>query len=443
MFAFLFSCEDDEERLFDKTADERASEAIASLRQELTAPANGWLLRYRPQDDAGSYYVLLRFINNSQVSIKTDLGASNGDFFADTIYYRIDNSMGLELIFENYSFFSFLFEQEGATFGAEYEFDYVNKTPDNALVFRSKTDVGLKDIILFEPASSDSENLLGRELATGLNAIRGDFDKFTTSVKLTYTNKDLALYISMDEFRRTLNINAASLKSNTSTSQSVNFSTPYILEGDRIVFDEVFEGTILNNPIRIESLRLSNLVQSTINVCANPITAHGLSGQTSAGDNISFQTTLSDISGRSFAQRSDFYFTPLTLIFNDGFSATQQIANDLGSALEFHMYYGLNLGGGDFLYGIGFVLLNSDGSVTFALRRFTPTLVENRLVFDFESEISLFGNPNPDDDIEKIYPYLDALTEGDNTYVFQLQDDVYEFFNPCTRWSFVFINANR
>jgi hypothetical protein len=35
------------------------------------------------------------------------------------------------------------------------------------------------------------------------------------------------------------------------------------------------------------------------------------------------------------------------------------------------------------------------------------------------------------------------LTQGDNTYVFELQDNLYEFYNPCTGWSFVFIDANQ
>src|SRR5690606_30616230 len=121
----LASCGDDDE-LFDTPADARAAEAIAQLRQELTAPENGWLIEYRPEQSSGMYYVLLRFRDNGQVIVQSDLGTENGRYFRDTITWRVDSSLGLELIFENYSIFSYLFEQEQATFGAEYEFNYVN-----------------------------------------------------------------------------------------------------------------------------------------------------------------------------------------------------------------------------------------------------------------------------------------------------------------------------
>jgi hypothetical protein len=383
------------------------------------------------------------FLENDKVVIKTDLGAEDGEYFRDTISYRVDNSMGLELILENYSFFSFLFEQDQATFGAEYEFNYVNKTSDNALVFRSKTDVGAPDIILFEEASADAESLLGVELASNLNLLSNDLDKFTSSLRMTYNSKDLVLYVSLDEFRRTVTITSASLKSNTSTTQEINFSTGYLIQGGSIIFEEPLERTILGNAVSIESLHLSTIGESTINVCANPIPVHTYAGTTSAGDAVFLETSLVDVSGKTFAQVSDFYFSPLVYIFDNGTSVSERIQQDVTGAIEMHMYYGYDIGGGELLYGIGFVLQNSDGSVTFALREFTPVLNGNNLVFNFAPTISLFGNPEPDANVENVNIYLDALANGDDTYVFKLNDNLYELHNPCTGWSFVFINANQ
>lgn len=439
----LTSCKDDDINLFDKSADERAAEAISSLKQDLVAAPNGWIVRYKPQEGAGSYYVLLDFNENDEVMIKTDLGAEGGEYFQDTISYRVDNSMGLELILESYSFFSFLFEQDQATFGAEYEFDFVNKTSDNALVFRSKTDLGVPDIILFEEASADDENLLGTDLARNLNILSNDLDKFTSSLRLSYSARDLIFYISLDEFRRTITITSASLKSNTGTTQSVSFTTGYLVESNSIILEKPFEGTVLGNALSIQSLRLTTLGDATINVCANPIPVHTYSGVTSAGDAVVLETSLVDVSGKTFAQRSDFYFSPLVYIFDNGSSMSEQITRDVAGAIEMHLYYGYDLGGGNLLYGIGFVIQNLDGSVTFALRRFTPVLNDNNLIFNFAPEITLYGNQNPDANINNINIYLDALSNGDDTYVFQLNQNVYEFYNPCTGWSFVFINANQ
>lgn len=443
LLVFLVSCKDDDINLFEKSADERAAEAIEALKQDLVAPANGWIVKYKPQEGAGSYYVLMDFNDNDKVIIKSDLGAEEGEYFQDTISYRIDNSLGLELILENYSFFSFLFEQDEATFGAEYEFNFVNKTPDNALVFQSKTDIGVPDIILFQEASPNAGELLGTALAANLNILSGDFDKFTSSLMFTYNNKDLALYVAMDDFRRTIAITSASLKSNTSVSQPLNFSTGYLVQGDSIIFDSRLTQTILGNSISIRSIKLNTLGESSVSVCAEPTTVHSYSGVTSAGDPILLETSLLDVSGKSFAVLSDFYFCPLVYIFDNGVSRGEQVQQDITGAVEMHMYYGFDRGNGQLLYGIGFVLQNADESITFALREFTPVLNDNNLVFNFNPEISLFGNINPDADISKVNIYLDALAGGDNTFVFKLQDDLYEFHNPCTGWSFVFINANQ
>jgi hypothetical protein len=438
----LASCKDEDVNVFDKSADERAAEAIASLKQELVAPADGWKIKYRPEAESGSFYVLMDFDENNKVTIKTDLGAENGEYFEQTITYRIDNSLGLELILENYSFFSFLFEQDQATFGAEYEFNYVNKTPDNALVFSSKTDEGVPTILLFEKASPTDDALLGVELSANLNALANDFKKFTSSLTLTYENKDLAMYISLDERRRTLTVTSASLKTNTQTVKDINFSTPYLIQGDSIVFDQPLQGSILGSSISIRSLQLNEISEGSLAVCSDPIAIHSYSGVTSQGDNVVLETGLVDVSGNSFAQLSDFYFSPLVYIFDNGTSVSDRITTDIAGAVEMHLYYGYEIGDGTLLYGIGFVIQNPDGTVTFALREFTPVLTDNNIVFNFEPEVSIFGDPTTAN-VNNVNIYLDALTAGDKTYVFELNQGVYEFYNPCSGWSFVFINANR
>ncbi len=251
------------------------------------------------------------------------------------------------------------------------------------------------------------------------------------------------MYISLDELRRTLTITSASLKTHTGTTQSIDFATAYLIEGGRIILDEPFQGTVLGQAISIQHLELGTLGESTLNLCADPITLHTLAGATSSGESVLLETSLVDVSGATFAALSDFYFAPLVYVFDNGTSRGEQITQDIAGALEMHLYYGLELSDGSTLYGIGFVIQNLDGSITFALREFTPVLQDNNLVFNFEPDISIFGNPEPDANIDNVNIYLDALADGDNTYVFKLQDNLYEFYNPCTGWSFVFINANQ
>lgn len=437
------SCKDDDINLFEKTADERAAEAIATLKQDLTSPANGWKLKYKPEAESGSFYVLLDFDDNNKVTLKTDLGSDEGAYYEQTISYRIDNSLGLELILENYCFFSYLFELDGATFGAEYEFNYINKTPDNALVFSSKSDPGIPTILLFEEASASDINLLGVDLSQNMTTMSDDLDKFTSSLKLTYEDLDLAFYISLDEARRTMRITSAAQKTNSTNIQTLNFATPYIIKGDSIIFEAPFQETVLGNGIAIKGIQFTTMSEGSISICAEPIPIHSYSGITSAGDVVLLETSLIDVSGKTFAALSDFYFCPLQYVFNNGTSMRNTILQDISGALEMHMYYNATLNDGTSLYGIGFVIRNLDGTITFALREFTPVLNDNNIVFNFEPDITLLGNPETDANIDNVNIYLNALTEGDNTYVFEVGEDLYEFYNPCTGWSFVFINANQ
>lgn len=439
----LCSCKDDDINVFEKSADERVAEAIATLKADLVAPANGWRLKYRPESESGSFYVLMKFNDDNTVTIKSDLGADDGEYFEQTITYRIDNSLGLELVMESYSFFSYLFEQDAATFGAEYEFNFVNKTPDNALVFTSKTDFDVPTILLLEEAVATDVNLLGTELSTNLNIIANDLDKFSSSLKLTYQNKDLVLYLVLDDAKRILSINSASRKTNTLITQGLDFTSPYIIKGDSIVFDSRFTGTVLNNNISIKGIKLTVLSEGSLAICTDPIIVHSYDGITSANDVIKLETSLLDISGKTFEQASDFYVSPLSNVFNNGEPASASITQDITGALAMQLYYNYDLGNGTPFYGIGFYIQNTDGTATFALREFTPSLTDNNIVFAFEPEISIFGNTETDANTNNVNIYLDALTEGNKTYVFKLVDNVYEFYNPCTGWSFVFVNANQ
>lgn len=437
----LLSCKDDDVAIFDKTSEVRASEAIANLKQELVAPANGWLIKYRPESETGSFYVLMDFNEDNTVNIKTDFGNSNVTYFEETVTYRIDNSLGLELIIESYSFFSYLFEQGMATYLAEYEFNFVNKTPDDALVFTSKTDADVPTILLFQPATEQDANILATEVATNLTTIAADLNKASSTLKLSYDNRDVVLYMTLDNLRRQVSIHAASRKTNPLASQNVNFTSPYVLKGDSIVFDNTFTATLFGNNISFNGIRFGNLSEVTIDACADPIDAHAYSGVTSNGEAVRMETSLSDAGGKNFTQ-SDFYNAALGNIFNNGQSAGGQIAQDVPGAQLMQLYYNYNAGGGARLYGIGFYIVNPNGTVTFALKQFTPTLVDNKLSFDFEADFSYFGAPatNPNEDNMNVY--LEHLTEGDNTYVFKLADGLYEFHNPCTGWSFIFQDGN-
>jgi hypothetical protein len=441
MLLAVTSCKDDDVSIFDKTADERVTEAIAGLKNKLTAPANGWKIKYRPVNTSGSFWVLMKFDSENNVTIQTDLGSNDGEFQEQTLTYRIDSSLGLELIIESYSFFSFLFEQNQASFEAEYEFKYVNETPNGELVFQSKSDRGVPSIILFEEAGPDDEDLLGTAVAANLGVMAEDIQRFSSSYKLTYQTKDLILYLSLDEFSRTLNISTSSKKTNTATTKTVNFSTPYVIEGNSIVFDEELSGTFVGSTISLSSIELDDLSDGTLQACGAPLNIHSYDGETSAGEAIILEPTLLDANGKGFTV-NPYLSAPPQYIFDNGVSKGATVVQDIAGAAAFQIYYNYDLSSGPNLFGIGFVIVNNDGSTTFALKEYTATFVDNNMIFTFQPGFRIFGNPETDANLENINIYLDKLTEGDQTFVYEYSEGIYEFYNPCNGWSFVFVVPN-
>ncbi|MBT1705692.1 DUF4302 domain-containing protein [Chryseosolibacter indicus] len=442
LITLTISCKDDEINKFDKSADERVSEAVATLKADLVAPKNGWLLRYTPTSEAGTYNVLLDFNEDNTVNIKSDIGADDGAYFDQTITYRIDNSLGLELIFESYSIFSYLFELDQASFGAEFEFNFVNKTPDNALVFTSKSDFSQATRLLFEEASASAENLLGRKVALDLTKFSDDLGILSSSLKLSYANKDLVLYLSLDNTRRVIDIHSASLKSNTESKRLLNFSQGYVIEGNTIKFNAAFTGNVLGTNLNFNGITFNTLSDATLEACAKNFPINTYSGVTSSNDVVVMETSLLNAAGSAFGQVSNFYYSPLAYAFDNGTSVGSSIANDIQGAQEMHLYYGAQLQNGSTLYGIGYAIVNNNGSVTFALKEFTPELHNNNLIFHFKDGITLLGSEETDAAVENIQKYLDPLVEGNSTYVLRYGENIIELYNPCSGWSFVFGDGN-
>lgn len=432
---FLFSsCKDETERLFDKPAEERVAEAIQSLKNDLTAPANGWRMKYQPEDGSGSYWLLVHFKEDDKVVIQSDLGANDGEFFTDTLTYRVDNSLGLELIFETYSFFSYLFEHDQATFLAEYEYIYVNKTDEGALVFRSKTDPGEPTVIVLEEASANDTELLGTEISTNINSLSQDIGSLlfsTPGYQLTYQDRDLRLFLSLEPVRRTISFSSASKKSTNVGASNVSFTTGYYLQGDSLIFHQPLNGVFQGVTVSLKSILLTKLSDATSDICGGK-DVHVYEGITSQNDDVILETTLASPAGATFANFS-FLVSPNEYIFNNGESVADEIAADLTGAGSMQLYYNF-----DGIYALGFFIQNADGTTTFYLREFTPERVGNNVVFNFAPTVTVFGNQNSPANIDNVNKYLDAFTQGGQTYFYEIAQDVYEMHNPCTGWSAAF-----
>jgi hypothetical protein len=437
LLLFFASCKDETERLFDESAEQRAAEAVQNLKSELVAPANGWRLKYQPEDASGAYWLILHFDEDDKVVIESDLGANSGEFFMDTLTYRVDNSLGLELIFETYSFFSFLYEQDQATFLAEYEYLYVNKTSDGSLVFKSKSDPGVPTVIVMEEAQPNDPDLLGRDAATNIDIVSTDVGSllFTApAYQLTYQDEDLKLFLSLDPIRRTISFNSAAKKSTSNGATSVNFSTGYYLQGDSLILMEPLTGNFQGVNVSMESILLTKLVDGQADICGGKA-VHFYEGITSQNDDVMLEATLASPAGEAFAN-FEFLVSPLEYIFDNGVGVADQISADITGAGSMQLYYDF-----DGFYALGFFIENDDLTTTFYLREFTPLRVGNRLVCDFAPTISVFGNANSPANIDNVNKYIIPLTEGGQTYFFEAAEDIFEMHNPCTGWSAAFFGV--
>lgn len=424
-FLLLVSCKDDEQRIFETPADERAAAAIADLRSDLVRPQFGWKLKYQPESGSGSYWVLLKFEPNGEVRIQSDLPQNEGEFFDQIITYRIDSSLGLELIFESYSFFSYLFEQDQATFLAEYEFNYASKTPDDDLVFVSKTDPSPRTTVVLQEASEADAALPGQGISANLQ-------KFPSSCRITYDARDAAVYLAFDNLRRVALFNYVSLKTDENSGQPVNVMTGYYLRGDSIVFETPLDVNFNGSRILIKSLLLTEFGEVPINICPEPSTAPIYDGLTSLNEAITLETSLYDNGGAAFRTTAEIYGAPVDYLFNeDGMSMGAQVRTDIVGAdffLVYNNYQGLN--------AMGFLVANPDGSSAIVVKEYTATYTGNVIELTFADEVSIFRALDPRTNVENIDTYLDLLTAGGKTYAYRVNNFFFELYNPCSGWRF-------
>jgi hypothetical protein len=426
LFVLFSSCKDNDINVFDKSADERASDAVASLKKDLVEPTNGWRLKYTPESGSGSFYVLLTFGENNQLNIKSDLGANDGEFFEQTLTYRIDNSLGLELIFETYSMFAYLFELDQASFGAEYELVFANKTPDGSLVFTSKTDLGANSTLVFEKAGDRDDTLFGRTLALNL-------ENFERGARIRYNQKNIDIYMLMDPVKRTIDFNYISTHDNTASGQALDLSTGYLLQQDSLILNTPLQTTFNGSEITIRSLQLTTFSEVSANICPTPSTNPSYAGVSSGNDPIVLESSLFDPEGAAFRTRAQIYIVDIVNIRDEnGNRVDAQIASDIHGASFMLMYNNYN----DF-NSMGFFIDNDDGSISIVVRETATTFNGNAIGVEFISELESLREPTTAN-VNNIDIYLNKLTEGGKMYAYRYDEDFFEVHNPCSGWTFFF-----
>ena len=139
--ATMVACSRDEESLFDKSAAERAREAVENAFDVLTTAENGWEMAYFPnlEADAKGYNMVLKFNKNGNVSVTAkNMATTANKIMTDTAStWVVKSDYGPLLSFDTYNDVFHAFSDpgnDGAGMLGDYEFLILKATPELVLL---------------------------------------------------------------------------------------------------------------------------------------------------------------------------------------------------------------------------------------------------------------------------------------------------------------------
>ncbi len=449
----IFSCSNELEKI--TPPDIRAAEAIDDLNEKLQAPSQGWKIDYQPTPESGIFQVIIDFKENGIASINSDLTDNNGAFVQQDIPYRIDNALAIELIFETYAVFHYLFELEQSQFGAEFEFLFEGEDGDD-LVFSSKSDLTSPTLIRFTPASSSDLDQFSLEESKNITS----YNKFTPLVsggvapiqRIEIPGRNVSLFWFIDITRRT--ITAGFISTGTTEAEvlasadklKLNQTTTYKYSSGKIVLSEPLTFTFMGDSYSIGSVALDDFSTSQIEICSGTLSdfpnytgsIEGLGSvnitksflefeglkmipQTESPYSVNVFFAFDDLT-RSLIQiglLADRFPTATGIAFNYGFDSEEEPANAMGLYLE-----------------------AVDGSRLTYLREFQLiSQVGNRLEISFTNDF-YYSDPISGTEEEDLTAFTDLMFEGGVVYIFDFPVDdvtVFRLFNPCNSHEFFLV----
>ncbi len=448
--AFSFSCDNGEKQIL-PPAEERVEGAKTELVSELIAPQNGWKLNYKPNPSAGTYFVLMDFAENGDVRIQSDLAADDGEYYDQIISYRVDVAMDIELILETYGFFHYLFEQNQSTFGGEFEFIYKGKEGQN-LVFESKSDLGAKTELVFEPADPNDDNLLSRNLSESLNQFEGYspaiFGQLPAFQKIKLENQNISIYWEFYPLLRFVSIrlvgeggNIDEVVANDNFIQ-VFHESGFTLTDGKIKLLSPFTFNLTGTEITLDELTLSVFSMDGPPLC--PSGTDGTpkyQGQIAGVGPITMETSLVSTSGFGFVSDNVFTVNAFFVIDSLGNSLLEEgsIGNLYPDASAFAFLYGAELINDSIpKYSTGII----DAVGDLHLRAYDSTeTIGNRVDISLLNEY-YFSNGFTAEKIQNIDAVTDEIYNGGVFYAYDYPVSgrvVYRLYNPCNFYEFALV----
>ncbi len=449
LFLFLAtSCSDDSANL--PPVEERVKEAISALRNELTAPANGWRLEYQPTEESGTFLILMKFTPDGNVNIQSDVPDSNGYFFNQTITYRIDNALGLELIFETYAVFHHLFELDQATFGAEFEFLYKRKENEN-LIFESINDTSNPTQLTFVPAGANDASEFARTLSENLVKFKLShpqiFGTIAPTQQLILNDRNISVFWTIDLDKRNLVAEFAGIGTTrddvlANNRITLNKSSKFTFANGQLVLDTPISFVLNSQSHTISKLTLSDFSLTGPDLCASGVNniEPKYTGQTSGLGNVTLVNSMLSNRGNDFS-KTVYTVNAFFLFDNQGNSLqeTGSISTQLPGTSGFVLFYGVPLVDPSIpIYSVGFIMDNGEIYV----REYQPTTTAVNL-FKINLLNQYYYSATPPAGTEQaLQEITDELFAGGEFYAFDLPGNsvkVFRLYNPCNQYEFFLV----
>lgn len=446
----IFGCsESDQINL--EPAEVRASKAKADLIAKLTQPANGWALNYQPVPGAGIYFLLLDFREDGTVVIKSDVKSDNRDFYTDTLTYRIDTRLSLELIFETYGVFHYLFEQRASTFEAEFEFLFVEENGNN-LVFASKTDNSTEQtFVTFTPAQPNAEDSFSRDIYENWNTFEENSPQFlgaSPAQQIVLTNQNISIFWNIDFLERNLHVDVAGVGSTiqeVSTNNNftdIDHSTGYLISDGKLILQSPFSFSLNGSNYTINEVELNNFSVTGPTLCPStvietPVYAGSIPGIGPCVVN----KTLYDYQGSFFVpyENNPYSVNVLYVINANGFSLSQSgsINSYFPNAVGFAFNYGYIPdvdAPQEPSYAVGLYVEDENGDIQTYLREFEMTATEgNKVQVNLLNNYYFSDTPGVNDQ-QNLGLITDEIFSGGVVYASGVDvsgTEVFRLYNPC------------
>ncbi|MEP5611749.1 MAG: DUF4302 domain-containing protein [Cyclobacteriaceae bacterium] len=444
---FLFSCAVDNGAQL-PSVEERAGEAIETLKNDLTSPADGWVLSYRPTNQTGVFYILLDFNEDGTVRIQSDVAGNNGEFRDQANSYRIDSSQGLELIIESYGVFHYLFELEQNSFGAEFEFIFIEKEANN-LVFRSKSDQGFDVTVLtFEEAGPNASNSITVEALGFLEQGIFQESNLGNTGNMGHFNFHIpannhTISTSLDLDRRVIKflgiaegLDMASIVAANSISNLDN-EIRFSLSNESIVLDQTLQINFGGSSYQIDEIPIGNFSTSQEGFCTGQQeTIVNLSGSGDLGA-FTAQSSLFQVRNGFQPAPDDVYGVNYIFIFDEtDNSISDQLEAVFPDVVAFQWYFNFEIDADSILNAVGFVTVDEFNNADFYLRGFDVVQTGNRLQMTFNGKDLITDDTPTTEQLTGLDQLTDQIFSGGEVYVLEIlnQGGLFEFYNPCNKY---------